>query len=203
MNETKQAVDPRQELAAHVLQQSICSFEGIKKLGDKALAQLPDEGFGYAPEPESNSIAIIINHVSGNMISRWTDFLTSDGEKPGRNRDAEFEADTMDRTVIMERWEKGWRVLLAALESLQPSDLMATVYIRGEAHTALQAIHRQIAHYGYHIGQIVYAAKAFRSAEWQTLSIAKGQSAAFNASYSPKNAPNTSLPSGTPLSDNR
>jgi hypothetical protein len=169
------------DLAAHVLELSVRDFQGIKKLGDKAIAQLPDDGLHWAPEPESNSIAVIINHLSGNMISRWTDFLTTDGEKANRNRDTEFENDGAGREELLRRWESGWSVLLGTLESLKPADLTATVRIRGEAHTVIQAIHRQIAHYGYHVGQIVYIAKAYRSDAWETLSIAKGGSAAFNA----------------------
>jgi hypothetical protein len=167
-------------LAEHVLAVSIRDFRSLKALGDKAIAQLPEEGLNWSPEPESNSIAVIINHLSGNMISRWTDFLTSDGEKADRNRDAEFDNDSAGSAELLVRWEAGWKVLLETLQSLKPEDVLATVLIRGEAHTVLQAIHRQISHYGYHIGQIVYIAKAFRSGQWQTLSIAKGKSSAFN-----------------------
>lgn len=169
------------ELAEHVLSQSIRDFQGLKKLGDKSLAQLPDAGFRWAPDAESNSIAIMINHLHGNMLSRWTDFLTTDGEKPNRDRDAEFEDDGASAADLLARWEQGWGTLLGALAALKPDDLLRNVTIRGEAHTVIQAIHRQISHYGYHVGQLVYAAKAYRSSAWQTLSIPKGGSNAFNA----------------------
>ncbi|MBB3108961.1 hypothetical protein FHS18_001013 [Paenibacillus phyllosphaerae] len=167
-------------LASHVLSLSIADFRGLKKLGDRALSQLPEAGYHWASEPESNNIAIIINHLSGNMISRWTDFLTTDGEKASRNRDAEFEDDGASPEELLHRWELGWSALFTALEALKPDDITRVVLIRGERHTVLQAIHRQIAHYGYHVGQLVYVAKAFRSTAWQSLSIPKGGSAAFN-----------------------
>ncbi|MFB9325510.1 DUF1572 family protein [Paenibacillus aurantiacus] len=176
------------DLASHVLAQSIQDFRGQKKLGDKSLSQLPEAGFRWTPEPESNSIAIMINHLHGNMLSRWTDFLTTDGEKPSRNRDAEFEDDGADAAELLARWEQGWAALLGALEALTPEDLLQTVTIRGEAHTVVQAIHRQISHYGYHVGQLVYVAKAYRSSAWQTLSIPKGGSNAFNAAKEAKAA---------------
>ncbi|TYP78040.1 uncharacterized protein DUF1572 [Paenibacillus methanolicus] len=173
--------EPNFDLAEHVLAQSRSDFQGLKKLGDKSLAQLPEAGFRWRPEPESNNIAIIINHLHGNMLSRWTDFLTTDGEKPGRNRDAEFEDDDAPSSELLAKWEQGWAALLGTLTTLTPDDLLRTVTIRGEAHTVVQAIHRQISHYGYHVGQLVYAAKAYRSSAWQTLSIPKGGSNAFNA----------------------
>ncbi|UVI33598.1 DUF1572 domain-containing protein [Paenibacillus spongiae] len=179
-----------QNLAEHVLTLSLQDFRGQKKLGDKALKQLPEEGYYYVPEPESNSIAIIVNHLYGNMLSRWTDFLTSDGEKPTRNRDGEFSHDNATSKELLRRWEEGWGALFTALEGLTPVDLLRTVSIRGEAHTVIQAIHRQISHYGYHVGQLVYVAKAFRSAEWQTLSIPKGGSASFNNKMLDKHEPN-------------
>ncbi len=168
-------------LAEHLLSVSIHDFVSMKSLGQRAIMQLPDEGLHWSPEAESNSIAVIINHLSGNMISRWTDFLTTDGEKETRNRDTEFEPGHASQQVLLERWEAGWAVLLGTLRSLKPEDLMATIHIRGEAHTALQAIHRQISHYGYHVGQIVYIAKAYQSGQWQPLSIPKGGSSVFNA----------------------
>ncbi|MFC4104001.1 DUF1572 family protein [Paenibacillus xanthanilyticus] len=169
------------DLAEHVLVQSIRDFESLKKLGDKSLAQLSEAGFRWVPDPESNSIAIIINHLHGNMLSRWTDFLTTDGEKPDRNRDAEFEDDGASSAELIARWEQGWATLLGTLKTLTPDDLLRTVTIRGEGHTVVQAVHRQISHYGYHVGQLVYAAKAYRSSAWRTLSIPKGGSSAFNA----------------------
>ncbi len=167
-------------LAAHLLETCISTFKSQKSLGDKAMAQLDDSGLFWSPEPESNSIAVIVKHVSGNMVSRWTDFLTSDGEKPNRNRDGEFADDLADRVQVLEAWEKGWNALLGALTALTPDDLLRTVAIRGESHTVVQAIQRQVSHYGYHVGQIVYIAKAYRSSDWETLSIARNKSAAFN-----------------------
>ncbi|MBW7473740.1 DUF1572 domain-containing protein [Paenibacillus oenotherae] len=169
------------QLAKQVLFLSIRDFQGLKSLGDRAISQLSADELHWSPMPDSNSIAIIINHLSGNMISRWTDFLTTDGEKENRNRDTEFENDDASQAELLRRWELGWHTLLSTLQDLQPEDLLATVYIRGEAHSVLQAIHRQIAHYGYHVGQIVYIAKACRSEHWETLSIKKGESADFNA----------------------
>lgn len=169
-----------QSLAAYTLELVIASLKGTKKLGDGALSQLEAEHVNWRPEPESNSPAVIVQHMVSNMISRWTDFLTSDGEKPGRNRDEEFEDAISDTGELIAHWERGWAVLLSALESLGPGDLLRAVTIRGEPHTVLQAIHRQLTHYSYHTGQLVYAVKATRSAEWRTLSIAKGQSRAFN-----------------------
>lgn len=167
-------------LDAHLLLNAISSFRSMKALGDGALSQLYDDGLKWVPDNESNSIAIIVKHVSGNMISRWTDFLTTDGEKPNRNRDEEFSDDIQDLAQLKDLWENGWSVLLNTLEGLQPDELLRTVTIRGQAHTVVQAILRQISHYGYHIGQIVYIAKAHKSASWQTLSIAKGGSSKFN-----------------------
>lgn len=170
-----------QTLAKHVLDTTIADFKSIKSLGDRAIAQLDASALSWTPDPESNSIAVIVKHVAGNMISRWTDFLTSDGEKPDRNRDDEFVDDIADMDSLNAIWEKGWAVLFEALDGLKPEDLLRTVTIRGQAHSVLQAIHRQISHYGYHVGQIVYVAKANKSAEWQTLSIPKGGSDKFNA----------------------
>ncbi|MFC5405145.1 DUF1572 family protein [Cohnella soli] len=168
------------DLAAHTLTTAIATFRSQKKLGDRAIAQLDDAAIGWSPNPESNSIGIIVKHLSGNMISRWTDFLTSDGEKPNRNRDDEFEGGYESLSLMNEAWERGWAALFGALEAMHPDDLLSTVYIRGEAHTALEAIYRQISHYGCHVGQIVYASKAYKSAGWGTLSIAKGKSQQFN-----------------------
>jgi len=169
------------DLAAHALETSIADFRSQKKLGDRAMAQLDGAGFLWRPGPESNSVAVIVKHMAGNMISRWTDFLRADGEKPDRDRDGEFVDDAPDPARVKERWEQGWAALFGALESLMPEDLTKEVAIRGQPHTVLQAIHRQISHYGYHVGQIVYVAKAYKSAGWHTLSIAKGGSAGFNS----------------------
>jgi hypothetical protein len=161
------------ELAYNVLETTLSVFRSQKSLGDLSIGQLDEESLHWAPDKESNNIAIIVKHVSGNMLSRWTDFLTTDGEKPNRNRDDEFMDDIDTLASLTQTWEKGWSVLFHALEELQPEDLLRTVTIRGQAHTVIQAINRQISHYGYHVGQIVYIAKAYKSDRWQTLSIAK------------------------------
>jgi len=145
------------------------------------MAQVSDEQLHTALDGESNSIAVLVKHLAGNMRSRWTDFLASDGEKPDRNRDSEFEAPPATRSALVELWESGWRCLFAALEPLQESDLVRTVYIRGEAHSVMQAINRQVAHYALHIGQIIFLAKHFQSSRWVSLSIPRGQSGDFNA----------------------
>jgi hypothetical protein len=169
-------------LAKHYLEDAILNFRGYKKLAEKAFAQTSDEEFFRAIDEEANSIAVIIKHMVGNMLSRWTDFLTSDGEKPDRNRDMEFVI-TIDttRAELLAQWEKGWDCVFGAIESLQPDDLMKTVLIRGEAHTVVKAINRQLTHYGYHIGQIVFLAKHFKSTGWQSLSIPRNRSGEFNA----------------------
>jgi hypothetical protein len=142
-------------------------------MGEDAMAQVSDEQLFAAIDPESNSIAIIVKHLVGNMRSRWTDFLTSDGEKQDRNRDSEFVAPPATRAELMKSWESGWRCVFAALEPLTDADLGRTITIRGEAHSVMQAINRQIAHYAGHIGQIVLLAKHFQQAEWKSLSIPK------------------------------
>lgn len=165
-----------------LLPSSLRIFKQYKTLADTAIKQIDEAGFHWKPEPESNSIAIIMKHMSGNMLSRWSDFLTSDGEKEWRNRDSEFEEDNHSREDIMAAWEKGWNCLFRALEPLTNDDLGKIVHIRNEAHSVMEAVNRQIAHYSYHVGQIVYLAKAIQSDQWQTLSIAKGKSKAFNDS---------------------
>ena len=155
-------------------------FRRLKDLAERAVAQINDAAFFSLSGPESNSIAIIAKHLAGNMISRWTDFLTTDGEKPDRQRDTEFIiAEEEGRKEIMERWEKGWGVLLETLDGLGPDDLGRTITIRGEAHSAQQAIFRQISHYAYHTGQIVLRAKELCGREWCSLSIPRGGSQAF------------------------
>jgi hypothetical protein len=168
-------------LAQHYLEDAIKTFGAYKKLAAKALDQVQDEEFFTAIDEEANSIAVIMKHLAGNMLSRWTDFLTTDGEKPDRNRDMEFviERET-SKAEVMNYWEKGWQRTFETLEALQPEDLLHKVMIRGEAHTVLQAINRQLAHYPHHIGQIVFLAKHFRSHDWKSLSIPKNKSAAFN-----------------------
>ena len=167
-------------LAEHYLENAIKIFRGLKDRADRAVGQVDEEEFFRVLDPESNSIALVMKHLAGNMRSRWTDFLTTDGEKPDRDRDSEFVHGEEDRARMLERWEDGWRRLFAALEALRPEDLMRTVTIRGEPHTVVAAVNRQLAHYGEHVGQIIFLAKHFKSADWQTLSIARNKSAGFN-----------------------
>ncbi len=171
----------KKAIAQHYLDDATASYRAYKKLAEKALDQLKDEEFFVALDDESNSVAVIMKHIAGNMLSRWTDFLTTDGEKPERNRDLEFVIEPQTtKADMMEYWEKGWQRTFETLEALRPEDLMRTVKIRGEEHTAVQAINRQLAHYPYHIGQIVFLAKHFRSADWKSLSIPRNKSAEFN-----------------------
>jgi hypothetical protein len=170
------------DLATHYLEEARRQMHGLKRMGEGALAQLKDEQFFVALDPESNSIAILVKHLAGNMRSRWLDFLTSDGEKPDRLRDREFElGPSTTREDVMRWWEEGWRHVFAAIDPLNPEDVMRTVLIRQEPHTVLMAINRQISHYGQHVGQLVFLAKHLRSSEWQTLSVPRGQSEQFNA----------------------
>src|ERR1041385_1033105 len=171
-----------QQLAAHYLEDSISSLRAYKKLADKAIEQLRDDEFFVTLDNESNSVAVIMKHMAGNMFSRWTHFLTTDGEKPNRHRDMEFviEQNTTKQDV-MDYWERGWAQFFAALEPLVPDDLGKSVMIRGQEHTVIQAINRQLMHYANHIGQIVFLAKHFRSSEWKSLSIPRNRSAEFNA----------------------
>jgi len=167
-------------LSAHYIGNALKEFRGMKALADKAVAQVSDEEFFRAIDPESNSIAVIMKHMAGNMRSRWTDFLNSDGEKPDRRRDAEFELGEEDRRAVEGRWEEGWRILFDAVEPLKTEDLMRTVTIRREPHTVVEAVNRQLAHYGQHVGQIIFLAKHLKSSAWRTLSIARDQSETFN-----------------------
>src|SRR6266567_3501511 len=168
------------EVSKHYLEEARRQMRGQKRMGEGAMAQLKDEEFFITLDPESNSIAILVKHLAGNMRSRFTDFLTSDGEKPNRFRDREFEMNAaLTRADVMRWWEEGWACVLAAIDALKPEDVMRTVAIRGEPHTVLQAINRQIAHYAGHIGQIVFLAKHLRSSEWKTLSIPRGKSEEF------------------------
>ena len=158
------------------------SFRAYKKLADKAIAQLKDEEFFVTLDEEANSVAVAMKHMAGNMLSRWTDFLTSDGEKPNRNRDMEFVIEPQtSKDDVLAYWERGWKSVFDALEPLRPEDCEKKITIRGEEHTVVQAINRQMSHYAYHTGQIVFLAKHFRSAEWKSLSIPRNRSAAFNA----------------------
>jgi len=163
------------------LQDSLSLFRYYKKLGDSAMEQCPDEGLFATLDTENNSVAIVVKHMAGNMRSRWTDFLTSDGEKPSRDRDAEFEDAAKTRAELLELWEEGWKCLFAALEPLKDADITGTITIRREAHSVMQAINRQLAHYPYHVGQIVMLAKHFAGSNWKSLSIPKRKSADFNA----------------------
>lgn len=162
------------------LTSAIKQFEYYKQLGEKTFEQLSDESLFSQYNNESNSIAIIVKHLSGNMISRWSDFLTSDGEKSWRNRDAEFEGDIKTRAELIEIWNKGWNCFMETLNSLKEDDLQKTIYIRNQGHSVLEAINRQLAHYPYHIGQIVFIGKMF-SKKWESLSIPKGKSNEFNS----------------------
>jgi uncharacterized damage-inducible protein DinB len=159
---------------------SISLFRQCKSLAERAIAQVDDEHLTATLDSEMNSIAVVVKHMAGNMRSRWTDFLTSDGEKPDRNRDAEFEDAPCTRAALLAMWEDGWRCVFAAMEALSEEDLERTVTIRGEAHSVMQAINRQVAHYSYHCGQIVFLAKHFRRGEWQSLSVPRGQSSEFH-----------------------
>ena len=168
-------------IGKHYLENAIVEFKKVKQLGDKSFSQIKDEDFFWSPDEESNSIAIIIRHLSGNMISRWTDFLTTDGEKENRNRDEEFEKlFYTDKDDVISRWEKGWNNLFDALDNLNENDLLKEIRIRNQPMTVIEAINRQLTHYGYHIGQIVYIAKHLEGDNWRSLSIPKRGSKEFN-----------------------
>jgi uncharacterized damage-inducible protein DinB len=163
------------------LKDSLDVFRYYKKLGDRAMEQCPDTALFESLDAESNSIAIIVKHLAGNMRSRWTDFLTSDGEKADRNRDTEFEDAPKTRAELLALWERGWKHVFDALAPLGDEDLVRTITIRTEPHSVMQAINRQVAHYSYHVGQIVYLARHFAGEKWQTLSVPKKKSSEFNA----------------------
>jgi hypothetical protein len=172
------------QLSTSYLQDSIGLFRYYKKLGDRAMAQCPDEALFVTLDPESNSIAIIVKHLAGNMRSRWLNFLTTDGEKADRNRDTEFETPPATREELMEMWERGWKYLFDALEPLTEADLPRTVTIRTEPHSVMQAINRQVAHYAHHVGQILFLAKHLtftKTGKWESLSVPRGKSAEINA----------------------
>jgi hypothetical protein len=165
------------DIALHYLEEADRQFRGHKRMAESAMAQLRDEDFFVTIDPEANSVAILVKHLAGNMRSRFTDFLTSDGEKPDRFRDREFElAKNTTRAEVMKWWEEGWSCVFAAVHSLKPEDVMRTVTVRGQPHSVMQAINRQIAHYAQHTGQIVFLCKHLRSGEWKTLSIPRGKS---------------------------
>ena len=167
---------------------AVQSFRNYKKLAEKAMDQITDEEFFATIDAEANSIAVVVKHLAGNLVSRWSDFLTTDGEKPTRDRDAEFEIRDDSRASLMEYWERGWQTLFENIEPLTVEDFSRTVTIRGQAHSIVEALNRQLTHYAYHIGQIVLLAKHFKSADWTSLSIPKNRSADFNQFLAEKKA---------------
>ncbi|HVU47821.1 MAG TPA: DUF1572 domain-containing protein [Terracidiphilus sp.] len=162
------------------VEDSTALFRFYKQLADRAMAQVTDEQLYLTLDHEANSIAIIVKHMAGNMRSRWTDFLTTDGEKPNRNRDSEFAEPAATREALLEDWESGWAAVFGALEPLTDADLGRTITIRGEAHSVMQAINRQVAHYAHHVGQIVLLAKHYACDHWESLSVPRNRSADFN-----------------------
>lgn len=172
------------QLSTSYVSDSIAVFHYYKKLGERAMAQCPEEALFVTLDAESNSIAILVKHMAGNMRSRWQDFLTTDGEKPDRNRDTEFENPPRTRAELMEKWERGWKYVFDALEPLKEADLTRTVTIRKEPHSVMQAISRQLAHYAHHVGQILFLAKHLtftKTGKWESLSVPRGKSAEMNA----------------------
>ncbi|MES1225226.1 MAG: DUF1572 family protein [Bacteroidota bacterium] len=167
-------------LAKTYLDSAIKRLSYYKELGDKTFDQINDAEFHFTPNAESNSIALIIQHMAGNMLSRWTDFLTTDGEKDWRNRDTEFEEQHLTKQQLLVLWQKGWDCLLKSLHALSEDDLLKTIYIRSEGLLVIDAINRQLAHYPYHVGQIIYLGKIIKNEGWQNLSIVKGRSEQFN-----------------------
>jgi len=165
----------------YFLDEAALAFRSYKDLADKAMAQISDEQFFQTIDEESNSVAVIVKHIGGNLRSRWTDFLTTDGEKPDRHRDSEFEPEKDTRSSLTALWETGWNTLFATLDSLQPEDLGKIVKIRGEDHTVVKALDRSLAHTASHVGQIIFLAKHLRAKEWKTLSIPRNRSGDFNA----------------------
>jgi hypothetical protein len=166
------------------LEDSLTLFRMYKKLGERAMEQLTDDRLYAVLDPEMNSIAVIVKHIAGNLLSRWSDFPASDGEKPFRDRDAEFEAPPPTREALMDLWNRGWACVFSALEPLTDADLNRTVTIRTEPHSVMQAINRQTTHYAYHVGQIVFLAKHYQSQSWKSLSVPRGQSRTFNEKVS-------------------
>ena len=164
----------------HYLESAKKQFNQYKTLGEKAMLQVPEEKLFWQFNPESNSIGSIVKHLSGNMLSRFTDFLTTDGEKPWRNRDSEFENDIKSKDELFSKWNEGWECLSGALAPLTTEDLLKTIYIRNEKHSVMEAINRQLTHYAYHVGQIVFLGKMICNEKWESLSIPKGNSKQFN-----------------------
>jgi hypothetical protein len=177
------------EFTTSYLTDAIAVLRYYKKLGERAIEQTPEEALTVELDPESNSIAIIVKHLAGNMRSRWSDFLSSDGEKPDRNRDSEFVEPPRSRQELMEMWEKGWGFVFAAVDSLTDADLGRTVTIRSEPHSVMQAINRQLAHYAYHVGQIVYVARHFAGDRWQSLTIPRGKSVDYTTNIAARERP--------------
>jgi hypothetical protein len=175
------------ELTTSYLRDSLSVFHYYKKLAERAMEQVSDEQLFVVLDGEMNSIAIIVKHLVGNMQSRWQDFLTSDGEKPDRKRDTEFEDPPANRAALTKLWDDGWDFVFTALEPLSDADIERTVTIRGEPHSVMQAINRQITHYSYHCGQIVFLAKHLQAAQWRSLSVPRGKSEDFNQRVVSKN----------------
>ena len=173
-------------LAKAFLESYLTRSSYYKELGDKTFEQLNEAGFHYQPHTESNSIAMIIQHMAGNMLSRFTNFLTEDGEKTWRNRDMEFEEQQLTREQLLIKWNEGWDCYLSVIKSLSEDDLLKTITIRSEELTVTDALNRQLAHYPYHVGQIVYIGRMIKKEEWKTLSIAKGKSDEFNSKMNTK-----------------
>ncbi len=173
-------MDAQSSPAEHFLQSAIATFHTQKRMAEAAIRQLDNERLHRPLDVNTNSVAVIMKHMAGNMVSRWTDFLTSDGEKPTRVRDGEFIDDIASRDELMARWEQGWKCLFDALAALGPGDSMHRIAIRGHPHTVIEAIHRQIDHYGYHVGQIVQLARFLAKDNWETLTVPRGESEAYN-----------------------
>jgi uncharacterized damage-inducible protein DinB len=171
------------DASSHLLETIRFEFTRLKTLAEKAMDQLSDNQWKQVPGTDCNSCAIIVQHISGNLLSRWTDFLTSDGEKSWRNRDAEFEAQNLSRTEQMKLWQQGWKTLFIAIDPLSPDQLLQTVTIRNEGLTVAQALLLQVSHYSYHIGQIVFVAHLLKGEHWRSLSIPKNQSASAKGAY--------------------
>ena len=167
----------------HYLEDTLLQFRKYKEMGEKAMAQISDDDFFADLSVVDNSLAIIVKHMAGNMRSRWRDFLTSDGEKDDRHRDTEFGIyDSDSKKSLMLKWQEGWQLCFEAIKPLKPKDLEKTIYIRGEAHTVLEAVNRQLTHYAYHVGQIVYLSRHFAGTNWKSLSIPKGESDSYDVS---------------------
>lgn len=177
-----------EEIVRNFHSDALLSFRNYKKMAERAVDQISDDEFFALIDEESNSIALIVKHIAGNLRSRWTDFLTTDGEKEFRKRDTEFELIEDTRESLMQFWESGWQTLFDSVEPLTVEDFSRTVTIRGEPHTVVEALNRQLMHYAFHIGQIVMLAKHFKSVDWQTLSVPKNRSADFNQFLADKQA---------------